>query len=147
VTEDLTTVVEPVATDATTTTAADTSTVGDTTTTTSTPVVALDVAFGAEASATLNSGGAPTADGGPSGHVVAAVATDDAATKAAQEFYKRAVDGSLDALRSEGAWSTFGSAAGRFGPWVALLGIAFVLEALARSAMRDRLRAKTVKPS
>ena len=65
-----------------------------------------------------------------------------------QDLYDKAVAGSLDPLSSsQGAWSTFGSAAGRFGPWAALLGLAFVAEGVARSALRDRLRMKTVKRS
>ena len=81
---------------------------------------------------------------------VASSVSGKAATAAAAkntDLYAKAVAGTLDPLSSDGAWSTFGSAAGRFGPWVALLGLAFVMEAVARSALRDKVRAKTVKAS
>ena len=81
--------------------------------------------------------------------VASSVSGKTAADVAAKnnDLYAKAVAGSLDPLSSDGAWSTFGSAAGRFGPWVALLGLAFVMEAVARSALRDKVRAKTVKAS
>ena len=81
--------------------------------------------------------------------VASSVSGKTAADVAAKnnDLYAKAVAGSLDPLSSDGAWSTFGSAAGRFGPWVALLGLAFVMEAVARSALRDKVRAKTVKGS
>ena len=79
--------------------------------------------------------------------VVATAVANNSSTNAEKnnQLYSSAVAGSLDPLSVDGLWSTFGAAAGRFGPWVALLGIAFVIEAVARSAMRDRLRAKSVR--
>jgi hypothetical protein len=82
--------------------------------------------------------------------VAAAVSTNaitPAAAKESAQFYARAVAGSVDALEPTSVLSSFGSAAGRFGPWVALLGIAFIVEAVARSAMRDRLRTRPIKAS
>jgi hypothetical protein len=114
------------------------------------PEVNLTVTYGAAATEALDLASTTQADGNPPGKVAAAVSNNgvlEDAAKASQDFYARAVAGSLDPLSSSGVWSTFGSAAGRFGPWLALLGIAFVLEAVARSALRDRLRAKPVKSS
>jgi hypothetical protein len=115
-----------------------------------TPVVTLDVAYGATAVANplTTSPIDPGTLGTPRvASAVSASASIPSAAKESAKLYASAVAGSLDPLESTGAWSTFGSAAGRFGPWVALLGLAFIMEAVARSAMRDRLRTRTVKPS
>jgi hypothetical protein len=61
-------------------------------------------------------------------------------------FYDRAVAGTLgDPLRRSGLWSTLGDTGDRLGPWVLLLLIAFVIEGVARSALRDRLRVRGVR--
>jgi hypothetical protein len=108
-------------------------------------VVALEVTFGETDSTTVLGASNPTAakTGSSSTVVAAAVASNGNSTAEQNDaLYAAAVAGSLDPLNVDGVWSNFSAAAGRFGPWVALLGIAFVIEAVARSAMRDRLRAK-----
>ena len=109
-------------------------------------VVGLEVTFGGQ-TATASVLGAPSpaaAKAGATSSVVATAVASNSSANAAKnsELYSSAVAGSLDPLSVDGLWSTFGAAAGRFGPWVALLGIAFVIEAVARSALRDRLRAQ-----
>jgi hypothetical protein len=58
----------------------------------------------------------------------------------AEEYAARALAGSLLPLRATGAWSTLGAAAARFGPWLALLLLAFIIHGVARSALADKLR-------
>jgi hypothetical protein len=124
----------------------------DAATVSKTPVVALDVAYGTAATVNNPLTESPIDAVGTANapRIVAAAVSTNAgptdAAKASAKFY-RDVAGSIDALEPTSVLSSFGSAAGRFGPWVALLGIAFVMEAVARSAMRDRLRARTVKSS
>jgi hypothetical protein len=129
-----------------------------TTTTTTTPsstkapeVVALEVTFGDSDSSTVLGGSSPVAAaaaekaGATSKVVATAVASNASHPGSGDELYASALAGTLDPLNTEDVWSTFGAAAGRFGPWMALLGIAFVIEAVARSAVKDRLRVKDAK--
>jgi hypothetical protein len=112
------------------------------------PEVALEVSFGDTTTAvteTVLGDPTPMTSGGQ--RVAAAVSSNalTAPAAATSELYSRAIAGSLNPLDTEGIWSTFGGAAGRFGPWAALLGIAFVIETIAKSALKDRLRTRTVR--
>jgi hypothetical protein len=55
------------------------------------------------------------------------------------------VTGQLGAAADPRSWSSIGQAAARFGPWIALLLIAFVVQGVARSALRDVLRTAPVR--
>lgn len=50
-----------------------------------------------------------------------------------------AVSGAMVEPRG-GIWSTIGQVAARFGPWFALIALALVVQLVARSALRERLR-------
>ena len=81
---------------------------------------------------------------GSRGATVAAAAAGTG--DADDSFYDRAVAGTfVDPQRRSGLWSTLGDTAGCLGPWVPLLLIAVVIEGVARSALRDRLRARDVR--
>jgi hypothetical protein len=83
---------------------------------------------------------------GSRGATVAAAAAGSGDDDADDSFYDRAVAGTLvDPLRRSGLWSTLGDTGDRLGPWVLLLLIAFVVEGVARSALRDRLRVRGVR--
>lgn len=79
--------------------------------------------------------GSPGA-GAPAASVAPVATTDERALDG-----EAAVSGAMIEPR-RGIWSTIGQAAGRFGPWAGLIALAFAVQLVARSALRERLRAR-----
>jgi hypothetical protein len=82
--------------------------------------------------------GAPTPDAPPPLEVVSpgAAATAHRPLGSVEEIN---VSGEINDS-ANGFWSNIGHVTGRFGPWFALVGLAFIVQLVARSALRDRQR-------
>ena len=82
--------------------------------------------------------GAPTLDAPPPVDVVSPAA-DASADRPLGSVEEINVTGEINDS-ANGFWSNIGHATGRFGPWFALVGLAFLVQLVARSALRDRQR-------